>query len=191
MTAARRLFPVIVVFLAAANLRASGDVGIYGIVERVVFEPNERTPQRIQVWGAFAYVDVDTTDIPVSSAKRGYFYFTLRDPEGKNNAENAATLAEWNDLKAVAGTGQAIAFGRWDYTGKFASLDPNMTSSELPHIYERQPGIGARMGNVRVRPEAEAPASPAIYQTNIGVVKLSETGSHADLVKALRAALQR
>ena len=41
----------------AAPLKASGPLGIYGIVEKVVFEPNEQAPERIQLWGAFAYVD--------------------------------------------------------------------------------------------------------------------------------------
>ena len=43
--------------------------------------------------------------------------------------------------------------------------------------------------DLRVRPAAEAPTSPAIYATNIGVVKLSATGSHTDVVAALKAAL--
>ena len=48
---------LIAVLFAAPRLFASGPVGIYGIVERVVFEPSEQAPERIQVWGAFAIVD--------------------------------------------------------------------------------------------------------------------------------------
>lgn len=48
---------VSVAIAAAATGSASGAIGIYGIVERVVFEPDERTPTRVQVWGAFAYAD--------------------------------------------------------------------------------------------------------------------------------------
>jgi len=36
-----------------ADLFASGRIGFYGIVEKVVFEPNETAPERIQIWGAF------------------------------------------------------------------------------------------------------------------------------------------
>ena len=43
-----RLLPVIIVgLLATTPLVASGPVGIYGIVEKVVFEPNENAADRI------------------------------------------------------------------------------------------------------------------------------------------------
>jgi hypothetical protein len=97
---------------------------------------------------------------------------------------------EWADLKAVAGTGQAIGFGSWSYIGSFGSLQPDTRTSMPPYILER----GSR-GNVptdlRVRPESEAPRSPAIYQTNAGIVKLSDRGSHAAIVKQLKEALSR
>ena len=66
---------LVIFFLAAARLFASGPIGIYGIVEKVVFEPNERSPERIQVWGAFAYVDGGANSgLGVSAVKRGYLY---------------------------------------------------------------------------------------------------------------------
>src|SRR5437899_4725364 len=46
-----------VLLFAAADLIASGPVGIYAIIEKVIFEPNEQAPERIQIWGAFAVVD--------------------------------------------------------------------------------------------------------------------------------------
>ena len=45
--------------------------------------------------------------------------------------------------------------------------------------------------DLRVRPASEAPASPALYQTNAGIVKLREGGSHREIVKQLRDALER
>jgi hypothetical protein len=166
VAAAQRFFSVFLILFAAVNLRASGPVGIYGIVERVVFEPNERAPERIQVWGAFAYADGAVGGMTISSPKRGYLYFTLRSPyEGTNKVVSSAELAEWNDLKAVAGTGKAIAFGRWKYSGSFAALDPNTPSNNLPHIFESRPGGNPTQTDMRVRSETEPPASPATYQT--------------------------
>jgi hypothetical protein len=43
---------------------------------------------------------------------------------------------------------------------------------------------------LRVRPATETPSAPALYQTDSGVVKLSETGSHAAVVKQLKALLR-
>jgi len=42
-----------------------------------------------------------------------------------------------------------------------------------------------------VRPESEAPGYAALYHTNAGIVKLSETGGHAAIVKQLKDALKR
>jgi len=42
-----------------------------------------------------------------------------------------------------------------------------------------------------VRPASEAAAGPAQYQTNAGIVKLAETGSHAAIVQQLKDALKR
>src|SRR5688572_11369375 len=76
----KRLISVIVVLMLCGTARssASGFVGIYGIIEKVVFEPNEEEPERVQVWGAFAYTDGSGgKSLTVSSVKRGYLYFRL------------------------------------------------------------------------------------------------------------------
>ena len=60
--------------LGASALFASGPVGLYGIIDKVVFEPNESAPERLQVWGAFAYADIQESGngLGISAAKRGY-----------------------------------------------------------------------------------------------------------------------
>jgi hypothetical protein len=167
---------------------ASGPLGVYGIVEKVVMEPSEQTPERIQVWGAFAYVDggLDRA-LNVSSAKRGFLYFKL--PPSAPASEVALVKREWSDLKAVAGTGQAIGFGSWSYIGAFGSLQPETRSSKPPYVLERGPS-GNTQTDLRVRPATETPSSPAIYQTNVGVIKLSEQGSHAATVRKLKDTLK-
>jgi hypothetical protein len=104
-----------ILVLSTALVTASGPLGIYGIVEKVVFEPNETSPERIQVWGAFAYVDgyAHSLGLTVSAPKRGYLYFKLSD--FANRAQVEAVKNEWADLKAVAATGQVVGFGRWGY----------------------------------------------------------------------------
>jgi hypothetical protein len=172
---------------------ASGPVGIYGIVEKVVFEPNEQAAERIQVWGAFAYADgAGGHALSISPAKRGYLYFKLPTViAGSTKPSQVETVRrEWADLKAVAGTGQAIAFGSWGYIGDFAGLDPGTRSNHHPpYLLERAPR-GGEATDMRVRPASEAPASPAAYQTNAGIVKLGADGSHAAVVKQLQEALK-
>ena len=57
MKVGRTVVAIVGILAGAAHLTASGPLGIYGIVEKVVFEPNEAAPERIQVWGAFTYVN--------------------------------------------------------------------------------------------------------------------------------------
>lgn len=179
--------------LATVTLPASGPVGIFGIVEKVIFEPSAASPERLQVWGAFAYVDGnERTAIVASPAKRGYLYFKLPSIAENNSTarEIEAAKVEWADLQAVAGTGQAVAFGKWGYISGFSQLSPDVQPVLPAVILERKPG-GGRATDLRVRPASEAPASPATYQPDAGIVKIPDAGNHAAVVKDLRAALKR
>jgi hypothetical protein len=193
---ARRVIVVVALGLATlfgTGLSASGRIGFYGIVEKVVFEPSEAAPERIQVWGAFMYVDGGASqNFAVSAPKRGYLYFKLKSSyEGYTSPDQMdLTKKEWKDLKAVAGTGQAVGFGRYGYIGSFGVLEPGGVAAPPSYLYENRPS-GGDQADLRVRPANEAPSRPATYQTETGVVKLSDAGSHASVVTRLRDALKR
>jgi hypothetical protein len=86
----------------AFEARASDPVGIYAIVDKVVFEPSDAAPERVQVWGAFAIAK--GRGETYEPAERGYMYFKL-------GSEPEVTRKEWADLKAVAGSGQIVGLG--------------------------------------------------------------------------------
>ena len=183
MKTAKVILVVGVLLFAAADLVASGPVGIYAIIEKVIFEPSEQAPERIQIWGAFAVVDGGLTR-PGATSKplRGYLYFKL--PDG---SAQAAAKTEWTDLKTVAGTGQAIGFGNWGFVGGVQDFGSRPTSSSgIPYFLELYPG-GGRQTDVRVRRDYDA---SAVYSTNAGIVKLADQGSQAEIVKQLREALK-
>jgi len=190
MKAARAIL-IIVLLLGMTKVAASGPIGIYGIVEKVIFEPNNKAPERVQVWGAFAYVD-GARGLRVSAANRGYLYFKLPSlaPGFTDHSQVEIVKTEWADLKAVAGTGQAIGFGSWSYIADFGALRPDARPIAPSVILERVPRGGAQI-DLRVRPASEAPTSPATYQTNAGIVRLTDGGNHAAIVKLLRDALNR
>ena len=168
MKAMRAICVLVILLAGLADLSASGLVGIYGIVEKVIFEPSATSPERVQIWGAFSFVNGGVAGAGTSKPQRGYLYFTL---PSRNRDDQLAAKMEWMDLKAVAGTGQAVGFGSWFYGGPFGG-------------FEQRTGA-----DVRVRPESENPANPTVYSTDAGIVKLTEQGSHADIVKQLKAAL--
>lgn len=102
-----RLFRI--AMLAAAGLvtaQASDFIGIYGVITKVVFEPNADHPQRVQVFGTFAVAGA-ASGMVYLPAERGYLYFTL---DGLPADRQQGARDEWNDLKMVAGTGKAIGF---------------------------------------------------------------------------------
>lgn len=91
--------------ILAIPVRASDPVGIYALVEKVVFEPATGDAQRVQVWGVFATSESMRGD-DYQPAQRGYLYYTLKP------GQEEVCKREWSDLKSVAGKGQGIGFGR-------------------------------------------------------------------------------
>src|SRR5690242_18551833 len=90
----------LILILVASALLASGTVGIYGMVSKVVFEPNDQNPERIQIWGAFTLVEGGNgSGGNTLTPQRGYLYFAL--PTGAGTATQRETmLKEWADFKA-------------------------------------------------------------------------------------------
>lgn len=90
--------------LLTGTTAASDWTGVYARVDKVVFEPNDTAPERIQIWGAFALATRDNRT-SYDPAQRGYLYYSLK--PGKEEV----CRKEWADIKAVAGSGKIIAFG--------------------------------------------------------------------------------
>ena len=70
------LSTTVILLLVQISFAKNGNIGIYGIVDKVVFEPDEGSPERIQIWGLFV------VPVPISSGlyrapRRGILYFSL------------------------------------------------------------------------------------------------------------------
>jgi hypothetical protein len=143
-----RIFILASVFvIAVAAATASDLIGVYALVDKVVLEPNDSAPERIQIWGTFMLADGKRGD-GLLAPQRGYMYFTLPStPQATANQQSAAK-AEWNDLKKVAGTGKPVGFGS---------------------RYSPSESVG------RVRKPGEKPQSPDFYTLNVGVVQVPRT----------------
>jgi len=189
---------ILIAMLASSALTASGLVGMYGIVRKVVFEPNDRAPERIQIWGAFTLVDggIDSGGRTLTP-QRGYLYFQLPLPDytlppATIAAQKEAALKEWADFKAIAGTGQAVAFGRFGYIGAFSDELISRPSGNPPYVLMGGNPVNFNMSHAEnpVRAESAVPDSPSYYPVNMGLTKLSETGNLAAVVKKLQDALK-
>jgi len=81
--------------------------GIYARVDKVILEPNANTPERIQIWGAFALASKQDRN-SYEPAQTGYLYYSLK------SGKEEVCRKEWADLKSVAGTGEILGFGSRD-----------------------------------------------------------------------------
>lgn len=117
--------------LLTLRTEASDWTGVYARVDRVVFEPNATTPERIQIWGAFAMATKGNRNT-YEAAQRGYLYYSL-----KLGSEDTCKK-EWADIKAVAGSGQIIAFGGRNQPGRVRKADDKPAD---PDVYPLDHGL--------------------------------------------------
>ncbi len=132
----------------AATTRASDPNGIYAFVDRVVFEPSDDKPERIQVWGGFALAKPGNR-YEYGEAQRGYLYFKLR------AGDEEVCRKEWVDLKAVAGTGQLVSFGSRDEKAPPALRKADAKLGN-PDVYPKSWGLN------KVRPRDYAPINQLV-----------------------------
>lgn len=158
-TRLRLLTPLAAALAIAASPGALKDpVGVYGMIDRVVFEPDATNPERVQLWGVFALsntVDVEDgkiTRIDMTSfhpAKAGYLYYTV------NPRDVVASRADWNALARLAGTGEPVAFG--------GRMPPNGTIEPFRSVDQVAWAEIVMRYNGRVRDAAEALREPDAF----------------------------
>jgi hypothetical protein len=94
-----------VALLSCVVARASDPVGVYAVVDKVVLEPAESTPERIQIWGTFSLAKQGAMNDQYEAPQKGYLFYKIN-PDKRGVCEK-----EWADLKSVAGNGQCVGFG--------------------------------------------------------------------------------
>lgn len=130
---------IALVAFTVAPLRASDPVGCYGIIEKVVLEPNDLEPTAIQIWGVFALSTAPYTGNTYNAVQKGYLYYTC--PKGKDST----CLAEWFDLKKMTGTGEVIGFGN-RYGNSVTRVRPATETVASADVYPINVGL-VKMGH--------------------------------------------
>jgi hypothetical protein len=143
---------MVIILIARVSLAKRGNIGIYAIVDRIVFEPNDNSPERLQIWGVFV-VPVRMSSGEYQAAQRGVLYFRV-----VPGMEEAARK-EWAELKTMAGTGRA--FGFTNYWMPDPTDSQRSTSLEV-HVYKNR-DLGA----------------PNSYPLGIGILKTND-GTNPD-----------
>lgn len=127
----------------SARLDASDPIGLYAVIDKVVVEPAQGQPQRIQIWGSFALADTSNQD-DYRTAQKGYLYYSCP------ASQEATCKNEWSDLQSVAGKGVGVGFGgRYDRLGRVRAA---AAKPESPDVYP------IRMGVVKMGTRGNQPA---------------------------------
>jgi hypothetical protein len=139
-----RLHGIVALLLLAGSNGLSGPapvsdpIGLYAVVEKVVMEPSESAPERIQVWGAFAVAETTSPDA-YSAPQTGYLYYRCQ------SGQETTCRNEWADLKSVAGKGIGVGFGgRRTPTGRVRKASDKPSD---PDPYPIRMGV-VRMGSM-------------------------------------------
>ena len=161
------MFPTMILtaafVLTGASARASDPIGVFARIDKVVLEPNDTAPERIQLWGSFCLADDKNRDSYLAPQK-GYLYYKL--PAEKSEVARK----EWNDLKATAGSGDVVGFGSRNSAKKVRSANEKaenpdvypvtfglVKSSERPSSYEPIKALQAGAGKKASEPKENPP----------------------------------
>jgi hypothetical protein len=127
--------------MATGSIHASVPLGVYAVVDKVLFEPDEAQPERVKIWGAFALWEGKSA-AGYRAPERGFLYYRC-EPK-----EIDLCRAEWADLKSVAGTTETVGFGSRSLTaGRVRRSDDQGAAADM---YPIQYGV-VRLGTSRGR----------------------------------------
>lgn len=188
MNLSRTACAILLLFLfAVCGISKGGTFDIYALIEKVVLEPNDAAPERMQIWGAFAFAPPGNWK-PQNEPRRGYFYFRL--PSSEKVAR--AARSEWAELQALSGSGQAVEFGRIDEL-YYGMLAPNQTERDYidanGHVFY---GAGVNLEeSMRIRKDSAPPRDPVTYPMPVGVIQLGNSDNFGLLLTHLKDALTR
>jgi hypothetical protein len=103
----KSIVPLLTAGMVAAAMNTTASpirlVGIYAIVDKVAFEPDSSSPERVRIDGTFV-VPMRMSSGKYAPPKRGFMYF--KTVAGRENAARK----DWAALTSVAGTGEVIGF---------------------------------------------------------------------------------
>ena len=117
---------IILASLSTTMARASDFVGVYGLITKVVFEPNAGKPERVQIFGTFSIASPGDPN-GYQAPQRGYLYF-----KANPNDTPDATRREWADLAAAAEKHMVVAFGqRYNQSAKVRKADEKPNAPDL------------------------------------------------------------
>jgi hypothetical protein len=93
---------LVIVMALSTQAQAGGPPPVCMVVDKVVLEPDEKAPTRIQIWGTFIFCKNNASyDRPVS----GYLYYKA------GSGKEEVCRKQWAKLQKLAADKHIVAFG--------------------------------------------------------------------------------
>lgn len=123
---------------------ASDPIGVYGLIDDVVLiQGPAGNVERAKIYGTFSVANLQS--FFYFPPKTGILYFQM------DFESETATLAEWSDLKRLAGSKKCVAFSaRRNGNGggtKITVLNPDQIEATTPNTYHVTAGTGVVLAN--------------------------------------------
>jgi hypothetical protein len=93
---------LLIALAVAAEVRAGGPPPICMVVDKVVLEPNDQAPTRIQIWGTFVLLKNHSE---YGKPVHGYLYYTAA------SGKEEDCRKEWANLQRLSAEKHVIGFG--------------------------------------------------------------------------------
>ena len=154
---------------ATAEAHAGGPPPVCMAVDKLVFEPNEEAPTRVQIWGTFALLNGSKAGY--GEPMRRYLYYTAA--PGKE----AECRKEWAKLKKLLAERHLISYGM---CGQPEVADQLRKPSEKPEAPTPFPLVEAGFAN--------ADNMSTQYPSLQPLLKLSKQGPRKEGTPAVRKA---
>jgi hypothetical protein len=116
----------------AAEAQGSGPIGVYGIIDKVVLEPQKEKPDRVQLWGTFVLAKKDNK---YSNPVQGYLYY-----HAEKGSEDICRK-EWADLQKAAGTNQVLGFANSYDADSLGKVRKENEKAESPDVFPLGNGV--------------------------------------------------
>jgi hypothetical protein len=126
--------PLLALAGAAAARPPVDPVGGYVVVDKVVLEPSEGAPTRVQLWGTFVLAS-SRGGSAYGHPQYGYFYYSAV------SGQEDVCRREWDDFKKAAGTAEVIGFGHSYYRKGLGQLRGHGEEVKSPDPYPLGQGL--------------------------------------------------
>jgi hypothetical protein len=127
MTRIVRFAGLMIVLTLTAQASAGGPPPVCMAVDKIVLEPNDVAPTRIQIWGTFIFLE--DSKAKYGNPVRGYFYYTA--VPGKEDE----CRRHWTNLQHLVQDDHLVAFGLCGTPKVHGHLRNAMEKPEAPIVF--------------------------------------------------------